>query len=573
MHTARFPYSLSNFETLVKEGYLYADRTQFLERLDQLSTKYHAFLRPRRFGKSLAVSVMQYYYGKEHQKDFEALFGKYYIGQHPTPKANAYLIVKFDFSGIETADLQSTFRHFLAQVQEGIIRTMNAYPQIFTAEEHVLIREADHAALAMERLLTIAESKGEEKLFVLIDEYDHFTNEIIAFNFDNFKEIVSQNGFVRKFFEVLKKGTQLGIIDRIFITGVSPVTLDSLTSGYNIGTNLTLDLGMHDFMGFTEAEALGFLRAAEVPEAALETVMGDMRAWYNGYRFNQKAANRLYNPDMVLYFASHYGQYKEYPPTLLDANIASDYGKIRRMFRVGDEEGNYGILEEIMEKGEVLAEVTRQYSFEKNWTRGDFVSLLFYMGLLTIKEARLSELVFQVPNHVISELYYQYFQQVLLQRAELHADDLGMNRRIAALALEDDIRPIAEALETVLKRLDNRDARGFDEKYAKMALLALLVPSGVYAVYSEYAIGQGYADVAMLRRPPILQPKHQHLIEVKHLKKKDAARLEAEAEEGRAQLRRYLSHPDIARKGDVIGWLLVVVGYEVVIAEQVPVSP
>jgi hypothetical protein len=570
MRRARFPYAISNFKKLVEEGRLYADRTMFLEKLEAQDSSYHAFLRPRRFGKSLAISVMQYYYGKEHQKDFEALFGEYYIGQHPTPKANNYLVLKLDFSGILTDNLDIAFKSFTNKVKENILASLIPYKPYFPPEALTAIISGAAANEVLSAAIRLLEEYcPEDKIMVLIDEYDHFTNEIIAFNHDNFKEIVSQNGFVRKFYEVLKEGTQRGVVDRIFITGVSPVTLDSLTSGYNIGTNLTLDLGMHDFMGFTEAEALGFLRAAEVPEAELETVMANVRAWYNGYCFNQKAANRLYNPDMVLYFASHYGQYKEYPPTLLDANIASDYGKIRRMFRVGDEADNYAILEEIIENGEVQSEITRQYSFEKSWTRGDFVSLLFYLGLLTIKGADFDQLSFQVPNHVISELYYQYFQEVLLQQADMHADDMRVKERIIALARDNDIRPIAEALEAVLKRLDNRDARGFDEKYVKMALLTLLVPSGVYAVYSEYAIGQGYADVAMLRRPPILQPKHQHLIELKHLKKKDAARLEAEAEQGRAQLRRYLSHPDIARKGDVIGWLLVVVGYEVVIAEQV----
>ena len=571
MAKANFPYGVSDFDKLVSEGRVYVDRTRFLEHLEQINTSYHAFLRPRRFGKSLAISVMEHYYGKVHKDSFERLFGKYYIGQHPTPRANSYIVLKFNFSGIETTGLEDVFDHFLAKVKTGIIKTMKTYPDVYSQEDQDRVLQSSHPALALQEIFSATEVKRGEKLFVLIDEYDHFTNEIIAFNYDDFSQIVSQNGFVRKFFEILKEGTGSGVVDRIFITGVSPITLDSLTSGYNIGTDLSLDYNMHDFMGFAEGEVAGLLRAAGVPEGEMGRVMADVQGWYDGYRFNDEIGHRLYNPDMVLYFASAFAEYSKYPATLLDANVASDYGKMRRMLRVGDEARNYVLLEELLRQGAVREPITRMFSFEKDWTRGDFASLLFYMGLLTIKGSELGFMDFQVPNHVIKGLYYDFFQQILLQRAELRADDLQVNQRLARLALENDLRPLAEALETVLKRLDNRDARGFDEKYVKVALLSLLAPAGVYAAHSEYPIGQSYADVALLRRPPILQPKRQHFIELKHVKKQDsAAKLVAKAEEGRQQLRRLLADPAIARQGDFMGWLLVVQGYEVVVLEQIP---
>jgi hypothetical protein len=414
MAKANFPYGVSDFNTVSEGDYVYVDRTRFLEHLERLGTRYHSFLRPRRFGKSLAISVMEHYYGKVHKDSFERLFGKYYIGQHPTPKANAYLVLKFDFSGIETAKLEDIFQHFLARVKDGILQTMRDYPQLYSAEEQERVRQADHPALALQEMLSTTKAKRGEKIFVLIDEYDHFTNEIIAFNYDDFSQIVSQNGFVRKFFEILKQGTGSGVVDRIFITGVSPITLDSLTSGYNIGTDLSLDYNMHDFMGFTEGEVAGLLQAAGVPAGELDTVTADVRGWYDGYRFNAEIEHRLYNPDMVLYFASAFAEYGKYPATLLDTNVASDYGKIGRMFRVGDEEGNYRLLEEIIQQGEVRAELTRQFSFERPWVKADFASLLFYMGLLTVKGSDFGLMVFQMPNQVIRELYYAFFQRLLL---------------------------------------------------------------------------------------------------------------------------------------------------------------
>ena len=570
MATTRFPYGISNFKKLVTEGYHYFDRTPYLEVMEQMHSDYHFFLRPRRFGKSLAVSVMEYYYGRQHKKLFHTLFSKYYIGQNPTPLANKYLVLKFDFSGIETSNMDSVYSHFLIKVKTGLTSMLLANRDLFNKEDVNTLESVNSPVEALNKLFSILEEKAPgEKIFLLIDEYDHFTNEIIAFHFDSFRQIVSANGFVRKFFEAVKEATNRDVIDRLFITGISPVTLDSLTSGFNIGTNLSLDLNMHDFMGFRESEVADLMRFAEVPPDELPTVMADLRAWYNGYLFNENAANRLYNPDMVLYFAMEYDQYKRYPRTLLDANIASDYGKIRRMFRVGSERGNYDVLEEVLENGQVAAVITAQFSFEKQWTRDDFISLLFYLGLLTIKNLSLGNLYFQVPNYVIRDLYYQYFREVLLSQAHLRVDDLRMDLRMIALARDNDIGPLVEALETVLGRLSNRDARRFGEKYIKVALMALIVPTGIYSVFSEYPVGEGYADIVILRRPPILDPKYQFVFELKYLKKEEAGRLEEVTGEGRRQLLGYLAHPDLARHKDLAGYLIVVAGHEAKVVEQV----
>ena len=572
MAKVRFPHSISNFQTLVNEGYIYIDRTQYLEKLEQMDSRYHFFLRPRRFGKSLAVSVMEYYYGKQHKAAFNSLFGQYYIGQHPTPLANGYMVLKFDFSGILTDDPAQIPANFAFKVKENILRSLGPYSSCLSDEE---LREISYAGGANDimqaALRVIGKNCPGEKIFLIIDEYDHFTNEIIAFNFDNFQQIVGRNGIVRKFFEVVKEGTQNGLIDRIFITGVSPVTLDSLTSGFNIGTNLTLDPVMHDFMGFTEEETARLLHAAEVPEDEMEKTLGDVRAWYNGYLFSKEAKNRLYNPDMVLYFVVNYRNRKRYPDDLLDINIASDYGKIRRMLAVGNQEANLAVLEDIIREGTVEGLLTRQFSFERNWTREDFISLLFYMGMTTIKEGQLNLLVFQIPNHVITGLYYTFFQSILLGRAHLRADDLRVSERVAALALGNDINPLREALQLVLKNLDNRDARQFGEKHVKTALLSLLVPTGIYACFSEHPLGQEYADIVLFRRPPILEPKRQYVFELRHLQKKEAtpAAIESIAETGRAQLRRYLAHPSLAKQGDFTAVLWVVAGYDLVLVEEV----
>ncbi len=573
MTKARFPYGVSNFETLVEEGYLYVDRTAYIERLEWQGSRFHFFLRPRRFGKSLFVSVLEYYYGKEHRDKFERLFGRYYIGQHPTPNANRYLVLKFDFSAIDTGNPDRLHDWFLDTVRTSAQAMLHRYPQLFGQREWDMLDAAQTPAQVIERILLFMEAHPSEKIFLLVDEYDHFTNELVAFHLDDFKQIVSRNGFVRKFYEAIKKGTQQGTIDRIFATGISPITLDSLTSGFNIASNLTLDLNMHDMMGFREEEVAELLRLAGVPEADFPVVSNDVRVWYNGYRFNKQAKHRLYNPDMVLYFASHYAQYNEYPDTLLDTNVSSDYGKIRRMLRVGNAKTNQQVLEEILREGSTHAALTLQYTFERPWTRDDFVSLLFYLGLLTIQKSEFGTWVFEVPNRVIEGLYYQHFQEVLLQEADMASEEISMVQRVAALARDDDMAPLANALQKVLERLSNRDSRGWSEKHVKAVLMALLVPTGVYGVFSEWPVGQGYADIYLKRRPPILEPRHEHLIELKYVKKEDAAQVEAVKEEGRQQVRSRLSHEDVLRQGDVLGWLVVVVGHEVQVEQVLPKVP
>ena len=549
MKSAAFPYGISNFKTLVSEGLLYIDRTVYLEKMEGMDFLYNFFLRPRRFGKSLTVSVMEHYYDKQHKGDFELLFGKYYIGKNPTPLANSYLVLKFDFSGVETASLDRTMDSFLVKVKNSVQTMMQAYPEHFKEKDLADIEAQTEPGLVINKMQQIMKASARnEKIFLLIDEYDHFTNEIIAFHFNEFAKIVSRNGTVRKFFEAIKECTGNGIIDRMFVTGVSPITLDSLTSGFNIGTSLSLKASMHDFMGFTEEETLHLLHMAGVPEADMEGTMADVRSWYNGYLFTDEADQRLYNPDMVLYFATNYRERRAYPKNLLDTNMASDYGKMRRMLDVGSREANYAILEEIILQREVAANVTIMFSFERPWSRDDFISLLFYMGLLTVKGAAYGRMIFQIPNHVIEGLYYNFFQHLLLQRAKLLPDDLRIGDRVVALAADGDVEPLRDALEKVLKNLDNRDARHFNEKHVKMALMSLLVPTGTYSVFSEYPIGQGYADIVLLRRPPINDPKRQYVFELKHLKKNDADQLEEVSEEGREQLRRYLSHP-LLKKG------------------------
>lgn len=573
----RLPYGISDFTKIAQEGYHFVDRTPFVAQIEQMNEPYLFFLRPRRFGKSLFISLLQCYYGVEYQAEFDALFGAYKIGQAPTPLANQYLVLKLDFSHINTQSRESTFAGFLENIKQGISNFLSAYTQYYTAADYEYIFAVDEPTTVIGRLFERTQNHRTSgtlpyKIYLLIDEYDHFANELVAFRLDEFKQSVSRNGYVRKFYERIKTATGDSVVDRIFITGVSPLTLDSLTSGFNIGKHISLNIVFHNMMGFTEDEVAEILHGVGIAERDLSETIANLRQWYNGYLFNGQATTRLYNPDMVLYFASELGLTGTYPTELLDTNIASDYGKLRELFRVeGQEVQNLAVLNELITAGTVAAQLTRQFSFEKDFTRDDLISLLFYLGIVTIKAPQLSRFIFEPPNFVITQLYFTYFQQIILQQAKLRADDLSIYDRVVKLAQQNEIAPLVEAVEAILLQLSNRDAVGFDEKYVKAVFASLLYPTQIYTIHSEYETDRRYVDLLLTRRPPI-EPNYQFAFELKYLKQGDSARLETVKAEGLAQMRAYLQHEKLQKLTDLQAWLLIFVGpkAEVVMAVTPP---
>jgi hypothetical protein len=561
----KLPYGVSNFTKLANEDYYFVDRTAYIAQVEQMNEPYLFFLRPRRFGKTLFVSMLQCYYGLEYAAQFVDHFGNYVIGQKPTSLANQYMVLRLDFSQINTKSRESTFIGFLENINQGVSQFLSAYQEYYTEADTHYIFAAAEPSIVVSRLFERTKNhqisdKLQHKIYILIDEYDHFANELVAFRLEEFKESVSRNGYVRKFYESIKAATGVGVVDRIFITGVSPLTLDSLTSGFNIGKHLSLDIQFHHMMGFTEQEVSDILSGVGLETSRLPDTLADLRQWYNGYLFNSKAKVKLYNPDMVLYFASEFSRTREYPEELLDTNIASDYGKLRDLFRVeGQEVQNLAVLNELITGGQVAAQLTRQFSFEKDFTRDDLISLLFYLGIVTIKAAELSRFIFEPPNFVITQLYFTYFQQVVLRRASLRADDLRIYDRVLKLAQENDIAPLIEAVESILLQLSNRDAVGFDEKYVKAIFASLLYPTQIYTVFSEYETKRRYVDLLLTRRPPI-DPNFQFAFELKYIKQQDAEQLETVKAEGLTQIRNYLRHEKLRVLSDLRAWLVIFVG-------------
>ena len=563
----KLPYGISHFNKLVSENYYYVDRTAYIEKLEQANEPYVFFLRPRRFGKSLFVSILWHYYGLEFVDQFSQLFGQYYIGQHPTPKANSYAVLHFEFSRIDTTIKESTFEGFLSNVRWGVKDFLARYTQLEASEEKAILSYSSPSEI----LKALFDAVGKQyPIYILIDEYDHFANEILAFNFDHFSEFVSRNGFVRKFYEAIKEATGRGIVDRFFATGVTPITLDSLTSGFNIAANFSTHYYFHEMMGFTEEEVKTLLKqvAPKLNPEACQKVLNDLKKWYNGYFFAPDGEARLYNPDMVLYFLKEFAYKNTYPRTLIDLNIASDYGKIRRLFSLGKPAYHQVVLEGLIESGQVEGLLTQQFSFEKPFDQDDLISLLFYLGLVTIREEDGAQFQFSFPNYVIKELYWEFFIKSLKEQYQLDFEIVDVRHKIKQLAQDNEVKPFVGLIETALKTLSNRDFISFDEKYIKALFVGFASLSNLYFIKSEPELEQKYPDVMFLYRLPF-SPPYQFLFELKYLKKTQRQKLDSKRLEAINQIKTYLNFEEVKQLDNLKSWVIVFVGDQAEVVEEV----
>ena len=561
----KLPYGESNFTTVIADDYFYQDRTAYIRELEA-APKFVYYLRPRRFGKSLFVSMLEHYYGLEHQPQFNTLFGALDIGKNPTPLANQYMILKFEFSGIQTNTPENTEAGFLKNVRDSVGIFLTQYSHIFPSDIYDAIMQNIQPSDIIKDLFfhykKIRITQKIPKIYLLIDEYDHFANELISFNFKFFAKSVTENGFVRKFYEILKIATWDSIIDRLFITGVSPVTLDSMTSGFNIGTNLSLHPLFHSMMGFEEKEVQGILKGIGVKKTDLTPILNDLRAWYDGYLFNINAKSHVYNPDMVLYFAVYYQSVKKYPDNLLDPNIASDYSKIRNIFKIQQKEENHlNTLRILSDRGEITAELTTEFSLVKNFTQNDLVSLLFYMGFLTIQAEELGSHIFTFPNYVIKKLYSDYFISLVEEQTGLPIDNSQLNTALRELANWGNPEPLYKEVKDIVTVLSTRDANGFNEMSLKAIFVSLLHQQRFCYVHSEFESERQYVDV-FLETIRGYNVKFEVAFELKYVKKGESINLEKELDKAEVQLMRYMVTHKFNQRPNLKAFVVLVHGTE-----------
>jgi hypothetical protein len=572
----KIAYGIAGFESLILQNYHYIDRTQYIETIEESGERHIAFLRPRRFGKTLFVNTLEAYYDMRQKSKFAALFGNTYIGKNPTALANTYSILSFDFSGIITSTEEKAHDSFLQAVKNSVDIFLYAYFPNEYADIFKKIEGQTEASNVMRQLFTFLSNQNmPEKMYITIDEYDHFTNELISFSMVDFKNIVTKNGWLRKFYETIKTAASEGIVDRIFITGVSPITLDSLTSGFNIAKQLSGDLTLHELMGFTAAEVADIMLGVGAPPEKLPEIMQDLTNWYDGYLFSEEATTHLFNPDMVMYFASEYKKRLKYPRRMLDTNVMSDYSKIRNLFKIGgQEQQRIAILEKLLQDGEVIMKIIDQFTFEKNFDNSHFINMLYYSGALTIKGYIGDQTVFSIPNYVIKQLYFEYFSQVLMDKTHLNHDNLDYLQAIRSLVYQNDVHPLVTAVSTIMSKLSNRDSMQFGEKHLKSIFATILMFSEMYYIHSELELERHYIDLFIERTSRFEIPfqflfEFKYYSEIKQKALKEKGEWAAELDKARTQLTTYKNLDYFKDKQDLRPWLFVFVGDTPVVVEEI----
>jgi len=538
----KIPRLTANFESLVLDNGYYVDKTEFIQKLENFNFPNIFFLRPRRFGKSLTLSMLEYYYGIQHKEKFDQLFGQYFIGQpgNSTPLKNSYYILNFSFSGIKTQTPEEVEKEFNSEVSTQIIRFLNTYSLGSDEDQEVFSGNLSSPDLLRKFFTLFNKFAPSGKVYILIDEYDHFTNELFSFDRDHFKDIVSRNGWVRKFYEVIKQFMGEGTVDRFFATGVTPVTLDSMTSGFNVAKNITLHPDFHNMAGFTESELRGMLVNTIYEEGKFEidTVVSDMRAWYNGSKFSPEVTERLYNPQMVISFLADFSRIFKYPGEMADHNVTSDYKKISNILAPLSNQESDEIISTVLETDRFTERLTIQYNFELPYTKTEAVSLLFYNGLLTIENELLSKYTYVIPNYVVKQMYWEYFRYLFTASKNLRYDNTKIVDSIIDLSLHGKIDRLVEYVHSILKSLSNRDLQKFSEKNIKMIFMTLLMGNNAYFVKSERENNEGYADLLLI--PTKLNPGTDNfLLELKYLKKSSKENLETEKRKAIEQVSKY----------------------------------
>jgi hypothetical protein len=431
------------------------------------------------------------------------------------------------------------------------------------------LQSGTSASDLLSEFFALVSTRIDQPIFVMIDEYDHVANELLSFNLNLFQNTIGRDGYIRKWFEVLKRATKT-VVARIFATGVSPITLDSLTSGFNIGRNLTRYHRLHEMMGFTREEVRSLLSHTLSRKDRMAGMTENLQVYYDGYQFSEDASEFLYNSDMILYYLNCFIDSGKPPENLLDTNIASDYGKIEGLIRLKAPEQNIEIIKEIVYTGITSAKMTEQFSMEKSFSSDDFKSLLFYLGLLSIRESLPGAVSLQIPNYVIRGLYYDFFLKVIAKEAPFQVEPDRIRDAIYQIAYGGECDKLVTLIEALLHAFSNRDFIGFDEKYIKIAIFTYANMSSLYLVKSEYEVPDGYIDLALLKREP-WHPDYYALFELKYLKKSSSSEKEIEmiVREGIRQLKQYTSSPELSTIQNLKKWVIVFSGDRCVRKEEV----
>lgn len=514
------PYGVADFATVIEQNLYYVDKTMFIPELEKQPRNLF-FIRPRRFGKSIFLSMLYSYYDCTQSHKFQSLFGNLWIGQHPTPLQGKYQVLLLDFSQItgNIDKLETKFNSYLSINLDAFVRQ---YSEYYQAEMEEILAQEDFEE-KMELIFKAAKAH-QYHLYLIIDEYDNFTNVILNERGENvYHAITHADGFYRDVFKKFK-----GNFERIFMMGVSPVTLDDVTSGFNIGWNISIKPEFDEMLGFSTTDVVEmftyYKEHGSIPvDSDIDAIVNDMKPWYDNYCFAEEALKkktRMFNCDMVLYYLRNYMDNGCSPRQMIDPNTRTDYGKMKKLLQFDKLDGERkGIIRKIAEEEQIVTQLYESFSAYQIPKAEIFPSLLFYYGMLTIKGTRGSKLILGIPNNNVRKQYYGYLEEEYQAKAYVDVNQLTDYYYDMAYdgKWEEGLRFMADAYAKVSSVRDGIEA----ERNLQGFFMAYLNLNDYYITAPELELNHGYCDFFLLPDLTHYASQHSYILELKVLSKKD----------------------------------------------------
>ena len=556
------PYGMSDFATIRKENRYYVDKTMFIPKLEEF--KYQMFLRPRRFGKSLMLNMLAAYYDVAMKDSFDELFGGLYIGDNPTEERNKYLILKFNFSGIDP-DETKVQDSFNTNVLDTLVSFAKKYKDLLPEGTASKIANETKSNDAFTKLTNIIQLAGLQ-IYAIIDEYDNFANTMLADSESNYMNLTHGDGFFRLFFNNLKAATTENdaAVSRIMISGVTPLTLSDVTSGYNIGMNISADSQFNSLAGFTETEFRQMLEyyrdATGVFNHTVDELIEITKPWYDNNCFSEDSIDddRMYNSDMALFFIREYIKKNgNIPENMVDSNISSDYNKMTKLIRFEKQFGEKtSLIQRINNDGYIYGTIKPEFALNDLDRYENLVSLMFYMGLLSVGDHQAGRTKLIIPNSTVRQQYFRYMQRNYDTFVSWKTDDNIMSDLGYSLAWKGEhekfFRYIASCMKDATK---NNDFNKYGEAFVKGFFLCQFgVNLNYYTPFTEQELDHGYSDLYL--KPRIGTP-HGYIIELKYCKHSSTpAEVKALLEQARVQLPNYINAKHLTTEAKDGNWTL-----------------
>ena len=576
------PYGISDFPRIMREDYYYVDKTRYIEMLER-QPPYLFLIRPRRFGKSLFLAMLEAYYSIDYADRFEELFGELHIGRHPTRRHNSYMVLRFNFSEVSSKleTVERSFSEYCCMVMKNFILK---YEHLLGSGVWKIVNPDETNPEQMLAALKEYVSRTDcPRIYLLIDEYDNFTNTILSsYGQERYREKTHGDGLIRGFFNNVKASTSNAgaAVERLFITGVSPITMDDVTSGFNIGTNISMLPQFNNIIGFSEGEVREMIAyykdEGSLPEdVTVDGLVKIMKPWYDNYCFSsRKLEERMFNSDMTLYFLNSYLQQQLPPEMMVDNNIRTDYNKLRHLVQIDKTFGaNASVIQQIVAEGSTTAQIATSFPAEKMTDTENFKSLLFYFGMLSIQGTDFGSAILGIPNLTVREQLYTYLVEAYREAKMFDLDLSSFSGLVKEMALRGEWEPVFRFFAQELKRQSAIREFIEGEAHVKGFLLAYLGLTQGYVILPEHESSKGYADFYMM--PDLLhQPDiaYSYIVEVKYAKR-DASDAEIASlkKEAADQLRSYAADERVlSTKGHTRLGLITLVfkGWELVVLEK-----